>query len=277
MCYANKKLNSQQIRNIAIALLECECIKTDEKFNVILRQLQGEYHQIIIKYADKITMIYELIPLCQNHQGALEKLIEIMELLYEGIEHQASLPMQNLKQCLQEIFSPPPPPHASLKIEADGKLIIVISGRTISIPPVFDNSDTINVTVEPYTWKQLHTYSEQLLNKYMDIYEYIVNASKIDEVRELHPRLKQFRDSYCKSFVNDLAQLNPNLFSLPQIDVLRFMPQYIDAVLETLQEPLNNAYLQQGQKLVRRIKDILFAALSIADRALENYLSPINN
>ena len=31
-------------------------------------------------------------------------------------------------------------------------------------------------------WKQLHTYSEILLNDYMDIYEYLVNAKRDDEI-----------------------------------------------------------------------------------------------
>jgi hypothetical protein len=292
MYYSDKELKTREIKAIANALDACDCIMHSEKRSRILIQLKADFPEVKVNPYDSI----ELIQFCQKYPGALEQLIDTIDVFYEN----GSKQVESLKQCAKEICSPLPPQDASLRKE-NGDFVVRSPTGEIIIPCRFENVGSISMCESQiydipikfwfllaennclatilflseshiiYTWKQLHTYSEILLNDYMEIYEYLLNAKRDDEIRKARDILFGFHTKSCNPFLSNIEKLDERIFFNKKIMILKFIPLGIEAALETMKEPISYEYLELGHSLIRHIKFLLFEALRLADRILDNY------
>jgi hypothetical protein len=75
-------MDTTEMVKLQQALSECSCIKDPTKRNFILQELSNIYPAIQVENCDPITQIGILIRTCQNYQGALERLILIIDEIY---------------------------------------------------------------------------------------------------------------------------------------------------------------------------------------------------
>jgi|688.fasta_scaffold243444_2 hypothetical protein len=265
--YSDIKMDTTEMVKLQQALSECSCIKDPTKRNFILQELSNIYPAIQVENCDPITQIGILIRTCQNYQGALERLILIIDEIYE----QGSIPMNNVKQVIWEIFSPSP---IQPRLRKDGDRFVIYipeSGQSHDIPltfsPSLDRDELSRATQISYTWKQVHTLCELWVTDFMPVYKYINNG----QVELAKTNIKNFRER-CKIFSGNLESLDKEIFSFGIISYLRIIPYCIDPILETMNFPPKTPYFILGQELADLITTMLLGSLSLADRILDEHL-----
>lgn len=165
MPYSDIDLDTRKMLKLRTAFLNFSCIKNDTNLDFLIGELCGKYQEISIEKCEIPTRIGKLIRKCQDYEGALEELIDLMEALFE----KESVPMKKLRETLEQIFSPPPPNPASLLQEGDCLVICVNASDRYLIPLKFAElgKDEIKGAKNLlYTWKKIHTLCEKLAKDY---------------------------------------------------------------------------------------------------------------
>ncbi|NCR40006.1 MAG: hypothetical protein GPJ21_09095 [Microcystis aeruginosa W13-11] len=267
--FAEKKLSIAEIKLLRDALLDCHSFRDYTRRRFIVDELNQRYPSINLKSTDSDPGIFtlHLIQLCQDYDGALEYLIELID----GIFEHNSLGVQHLRMTIGNIFSSPKVP--SLIREGNSWVIRVNqTGQVINIPFVRSpiDGDKLKEAIELpyiYTWKAIHTRCEILIRDFMSVYKYIWS----ERVNLVIDHLLDFRER-CNIFSYDLEKLDQRIFTFEPIQYLKIIPFCIDPLLDTMSYPPKSNYFILEQEFSEFIIDALFEALRLADRILEEYI-----
>lgn len=261
------RLQTIHLTSLRNAFLECDCIKDPSSRAILLSRLKEQYSAIVVEANNVNQLVLKLIIKCQNYEGSLIYLIQEMNQLFE----QESTQIIKLRQTYAQIFSSPPL-NARLKLEGDTLVVFnVLEDIKHYIPNQFSeiSQDKIREAKSILnTWKKVHTLCEKLVRDYMNVYKYII-TEQVDIAKK---NIEAFRN-ICREFAINLNNLDRKVFSFQQIDCLLIIPHCIDPLIETINYPPQNTYFKLGQELAERINDLLFEALRLADRILQEHFN----
>lgn len=271
------RLQTQQLKLLGDKFLECPCCKDTGSRRILFDSLSNKYPAIIIDPDSQnlSSMFYGLIRKCLEYEGALKCFIDDMNELYE----RDSLSIRELIYTYEGIFSFPPS-DALIKVEDDNLVILINNRPPYPIPYEFDKidenqiRDIIEAEEQLRVCKGIHTLCERLVRNYIGVYQYII-SEQFDTAR------KNIQDFYnqCVVFTQDLQELQEidnTIFLFAPFDTLKIIPDCIISLQDTMNFPPQNSYCQLGKDLANRINDLLFEALRLADRILQNHLNSNN-
>jgi hypothetical protein len=270
------KLNPQQISLLTTKFLECSCCRTVDNRKILFFLLLNKYQGITISFdnLNLATIFHALIIACQDHYGALSFFIDTMDELYE----KNSISIQELKTTYKQIFSTPP---ANARVRSEPTRLVIICNNNCQrfIPnqfPDIQESEIKNIiiyTQKLHICKKIHTLCEKLARDYIDLYQYIMSG-EFDKAKET---IQQFHKK-CNEFTVNLTILKKDnhsyqVFLFQPFDILDIIPHCITCLEHIIDFPPQNTYGLLGKDLAKRINDLLFEALRLADRILQNYFN----